>query len=132
VQITIDSSVSSCIGLEAGLAKAFGLRRAIVVPSALEYDVISRQLCRSLRDAGAVGDVCSHYLDITGNPIVHPIAARTINPTLDDLRGVPELILAAGGRQKVSIIRSAILARLCHVLITDESAASALLAEKSK
>jgi lsr operon transcriptional repressor len=95
---------------------------------ALEYDVISRQLWQSLRDAGAVGDVCSHYLDIKGKPV----AARTINPTLDDLRSVPELILAAGGRQKVSIIRSVILARLCHVLITDESTASALLAEKSK
>src|SRR5882757_3894463 len=92
---------------------------------ALEYDVISRRLWQSLRDAGAVGDVCSHYLDIDGKPIAHPIAARMINPTLDDLRNVPELILAAGGRQKVSIIRGAILARLCHVLVTDEIAASA-------
>jgi DNA-binding transcriptional regulator LsrR (DeoR family) len=99
---------------------------------ALEYDVISRQLWQSLRDAGAVGDICSHYLDIDGKPIAHPITARTINPTLDDLRKVPELILAAGGRQKVSIIRGAILARLCHVLITDETAASALLSDKSR
>jgi DNA-binding transcriptional regulator LsrR (DeoR family) len=99
---------------------------------ALEYDVITRQLWQSLRDAGAVGDICSHYLDIDGKPIAHPIAARTINPTLDDLRNVPELILAAGGRQKVSIIRGAILARLCHVVVTDEIAASALLSEKSR
>jgi DNA-binding transcriptional regulator LsrR (DeoR family) len=99
---------------------------------ALEYDVIPRQLWQSLRDAGAVGDICSHYLDVDGKSVAHPIAARTINPTLDDLRNVPELILAAGGRQKTSIIRSAILARLCHVLITDEIAASALLSEKSK
>jgi DNA-binding transcriptional regulator LsrR (DeoR family) len=99
---------------------------------ALEYDVISRQLWQSLRDGGAVGDICSHYLDSNGVPVVHPIAARTINPPLDDLRGVPELILAAGGRQKVAIIRAAILARLCHVLITDETAASALLSERRK
>jgi len=45
---------------------------------ALEYDVITRQLWQSLRDAGAVGDICSHYLDIDGKPIAHPIAARTI------------------------------------------------------
>jgi DNA-binding transcriptional regulator LsrR (DeoR family) len=99
---------------------------------ALEYDVISRQLWQSLRGAGAVGDICSHYLDADGKPVAHPIACRTVNPTLDDLRGVPELILAAGGRQKVAIIRAAILARLCHVLITDEIAASALLLEKSR
>jgi DNA-binding transcriptional regulator LsrR (DeoR family) len=99
---------------------------------ALEYDVISRQLWQSLRDAGAVGDICSHYLDSNGKPIDHPIMARTINPPLDDLRSVPELILAAGGRPKVPIIRAAILARLCHVLITDETAASALLSQKAK
>ena len=98
---------------------------------ALEYDVISRQLWQSLRDAGAVGDICSHYLDVNGKPVVHPITTRTISPPLDDLRSIPELILAAGGRPKVAIIRAAILARLCHVLITDETAASALLSQKS-
>ena len=33
VQITIDSAVSACVGLEARLVEKFGLRRAIVVPS---------------------------------------------------------------------------------------------------
>jgi DNA-binding transcriptional regulator LsrR (DeoR family) len=98
---------------------------------ALEYGVISRDLWRSLRDAGAVGDICGHYLDIDGKSVDHPIVARTINPCLDDLREVPELVLAAGGRQKVSIIRAAILARLCHVLITDEIAADALLSGRA-
>jgi DNA-binding transcriptional regulator LsrR (DeoR family) len=94
---------------------------------ALEYEVISREDWRSLRDAGAVGDVCGHYLDSEGNRIIHPLAARMINPPLDHLRAIPELILAAGGQQKISIIKSAISAGLCHVLITDEAAASALL-----
>lgn len=96
---------------------------------ALEYGVISRELWRSLRDAGAVGDICGHYLDGDGKPVVHPIAVRTVNPALEHLRAVPELVLAAGGRHKVAIIRAAILARLCHVLITDEAAATALLGE---
>jgi DNA-binding transcriptional regulator LsrR (DeoR family) len=95
---------------------------------ALEYGVISRELWRSLRDAGAVGDICGHYLDSEGKPVDHPIAARTINPPLQDIRKVPELVLAAGGRHKVPIIRAAMRARLCHVLITDEAAAI-LLAE---
>jgi len=94
---------------------------------ALEYGVISRELWRSLRKAGAVGDICGHYLDGEGKPIDHPIAARTVNPQLGDLRGVHELVLAAGGRHKVPIIRAAIRARLCHVLITDEAAAAALV-----
>lgn len=98
---------------------------------ALEYGVISSHLCQSLRDSGAVGDICGHYLDADGHPVEHPvehpIAARMISPDLDHLRRVPRLVLAAGGKQKVPITRSAIRAGLCHVLITDEDAAQDLL-----
>jgi DNA-binding transcriptional regulator LsrR (DeoR family) len=94
---------------------------------ALEYGVISSEARQSLLDAGAVGDICGHYLDLHGKPIRHSIVQRTIHPTLDDLRQVPELILAAGGEHKVPIIRSAIQAKLCHVLITDEATALTLL-----
>ncbi len=94
---------------------------------ALEYDVISRETWRSLQDAGAVGDICGHYLDAQGSSITHPIVQRTIHPTQDVLRQIPALILAAGGLHKVPIIRAAMRAGLCHVLITDETAASELL-----
>lgn len=93
----------------------------------LEYGVISRATWQSLRDAGAVGDICGHYLDAEGQTVDHPLTSLVINPKLDDLRRVPELVLAAGGRQKVAIIRAAIRARLCHVLITDEDAAKELV-----
>ena len=49
---------------------------------ALEYGVISRDTWRSLRTAGAVGDICGHYLDVEGAVVDHPIARRTINPPL--------------------------------------------------
>jgi DNA-binding transcriptional regulator LsrR (DeoR family) len=93
----------------------------------LEYGVISRQIWKSLRDVGGVGDICGHYLDADGRPVAHPLTLRVVNPSLDDLLRVPELVLAAGGLQKVSIIRAAIRARLCHVLITDEDTARALM-----
>lgn len=115
--------------LDMALLSAVDLSRA---SKALEYGVISRETCQSLRAAGAVGDICGHYLDANGVPVRHPIAERTINPALDDLRAVPELVLAAGGTQKVSIIRGAILAKLCHVLITDEAAAAALLTQQAR
>lgn len=94
---------------------------------ALEYGVISKETWQSLREAGATGDVCGHYLNADGGPVAHPIVRRTINPPLVDLRQIPELVLAAGGLPKAAIIRSAILAGLCHVLITDEAAAAELL-----
>jgi DNA-binding transcriptional regulator LsrR (DeoR family) len=110
--------------LDMALLSAIDLSRE---SKALEYGVISRDTWRTLRSAGAVGDVCGHYLDAEGAAVDHPIAKRTVNPSLADLRAVRELVLAAGGAHKAPIIRAAIRAQLCHVLITDESAATALL-----
>jgi DNA-binding transcriptional regulator LsrR (DeoR family) len=94
---------------------------------ALEYGVISRSDWRSLRAAGAVGDICGHYLGIDGNLIQHPLGGRVVNPTIKSLQAVRVRILAAGGMAKVAIVRAAIKAKLCHVLITDEAAATALV-----
>lgn len=94
---------------------------------ALEYGVISRDLWRSLREAGAVGEVCGHHLDAEGRAVDHPIADRTVRPRLDALRQIKQRVLAAGGRHKAPVIRAAIAAGLVHVLITDEAAAHALL-----
>ena len=89
--------------------------------------MISRDTWRSLRTAGAVGDICGHYLDANGTIVDHPIARRTINPPLADLRAVGQRVLAAGGAHKAPIILAAIRADLCHILITDEAAAMELL-----
>ncbi|QOZ69949.1 sugar-binding transcriptional regulator [Bradyrhizobium arachidis] len=94
---------------------------------ALEYGLIDPKVWRSLLDAGAVGDICGHYLDAEGGLIVHDLAARVVNPPLKELLKVPQIVLAAGGRQKLAIIRAGIRAKLCHVLITDEQVARALL-----
>ena len=110
-------------GLDLALLSAIDLSEQ---SKALEYGVISRDTWQSLRDAGAVGDICGHYLDAQGTVIDHPLTSLVVNPALKDLLRVPELVLAAGGVQKVAIIRSAIKAELCHVLITDEDAARAL------
>lgn len=95
---------------------------------ALEYGVISRETWRSLCAAGAVGDICGHYLDRDGNSVTHPLTKRVIHPSLGDLAKVRARVLAAGGLQKVPIIYAAIRARLADILITDEQAAVALLA----
>jgi DNA-binding transcriptional regulator LsrR (DeoR family) len=94
---------------------------------ALEYGVISRETWQSLRDAGAVGDICGHYLDQDGKAVAHPLTRRVIHPSMRDLVEVPERVLAAGGLQKVPIIRAAIRAGLADILVTDEKAAAALL-----
>jgi DNA-binding transcriptional regulator LsrR (DeoR family) len=94
---------------------------------ALEYGVIPRETWQSLRDAGAVGDICGHYLDIDGQGVAHPLTRRVIHPAMGSLLKARERVLAAGGLQKVAIVTAAIRARLADVLITDEQAAIALL-----
>lgn len=94
---------------------------------ALEYGVISSDAWRSLRQAGAVGDIAGQYLDIGGARVLHPIVERVIAAELNDLRAIGELVLAAGGAHKAPIIRAGLLAGLAHVLITDEAAAHMLL-----
>jgi DNA-binding transcriptional regulator LsrR (DeoR family) len=94
---------------------------------ALEYNVISRKTWTSLRSAGAVGDICGHYLDRDGKAVDHPLCRLTINPSLAQIHRIKTRVLAAGGSQKAAIIRAALLAGFCHVLVTDETAAQQLL-----
>jgi DNA-binding transcriptional regulator LsrR (DeoR family) len=110
--------------LDMALLSAIDLSRH---SKALEYGVISRAAWESLRRAGAVGDICGHYLSADGKPIAHELCQRVINPSLKDLRAIPELVLAAGGKEKAPIVAAGIRAGLCHVLITDESAGACLL-----
>jgi DNA-binding transcriptional regulator LsrR (DeoR family) len=93
--------------------------------------VISRETWRSLREAGAVGDICGHYLDRDGKAVMHSLTRRVIHPSMRVLLGVPERVLAAGGLQKVPIVRAAIRAGLADTLITDENAAIALCDEQT-
>ena len=94
---------------------------------ALEYEVISRETRASLLEAGAVGDICGHYLDSSGKPLHHPLVQRTIHPPIDHVLQIRHRILAAGGEHKVPIIRAGLLAGFGQVLVTDEAAASKLL-----
>lgn len=99
---------------------------------ALEYGVIDEPSRLSLIEAGAVGDICGHYLDAEGETVKHPLAQRVINPSIADLKKTGQLVLAAGGIYKYAIILAAIRAGLCHVLICDENVAKALSTEKSQ
>jgi len=81
----------------------------------------------SLQAAGAVGDVLCHFIDAEGNVVDHPVNRRVVAVDLEDLRRVPRVVVAAGGRRKVAAIRAALKATGAGVLITEESAARGLL-----
>ena len=89
--------------------------------------LLPRSNVASLIAAGAVGEVLCHFLDADGNVVDHPVNRRVIAVPLDDLRRVPKIVIAAGGRRKVGAIRTALKATRARVLVTDENAALGLL-----
>jgi lsr operon transcriptional repressor len=121
-------------GVFASIAKAdMALLSAVDLTEqskALEYGVISRPTWKSLKAVGSVGDIAGNYLDGTGELTAHPMADLVVKPRLDDVRSIRRLVLAAGGKHKVPLIRAGILAQLCHILITDEDAARGLLGDE--
>ena len=82
---------------------------------------------KTLMAAGAVGDVIGHFIDANGDIVDHPLNRRTIAISLEDLRGIRKVVLVAGGRKKIDIMRAALRGRYVTVLVTDEHSAKRLL-----
>lgn len=81
-----------------------------------------------LREAGAVSDVCGHFLDARGTELDHPLNRRAITVSLAALRNIPMRIFAAGGAHKIPAIAAALNSGLISVLISDEETARAAAA----
>ena len=81
----------------------------------------------SLIKAGAVGDLLGTFLDEYGRPVDHPLNARVMALSPQELKAYPVSILASGGPLKASVLRGILNARYVRRLVTDESAAEALL-----
>jgi len=82
---------------------------------------------QELIDAGAVGDILGYMLDKDGGLIDHPINSRLIGIDLEDLRAIPNTILAAGGQHKVAIMQAFLGLGYVNTLVTDEETARMLL-----
>lgn len=82
---------------------------------------------KTLKAAGAVGDVIGHFLDANGDIVDHPLNRRTVAISLEDLRGIRKVVMVAGGRKKLDIMRAALRGRYLTVLVTDEHSAKRLL-----
>lgn len=99
------------------------LHSSLLVRDALPRDVLVADLLR----LGGVGDIIGHVLDAQGRLVDHDINRRLVGLTLDDLRAIPNVILAAGGAHKVPVILAALRAGFVDTLVTDEATAQAVL-----
>ena len=72
-----------------------------------------------LRELGAVGDVCLRFFDRDGQLVQSRFNDRVLGITPEQLKQVDRRIGVAGGAQKYSAIRAAVLGGWINVLITD-------------
>lgn len=90
-------------------------------------NVFSEQEIESLREHGAVGDVCLRFYDAHGKPVNSALDKRVISIRLEQLRKVKRSVGIAGGTRKLAAIRGALEGRWINVLITDLCTAETLL-----
>jgi DNA-binding transcriptional regulator LsrR (DeoR family) len=90
-------------------------------------NVFSPAESATLRDRGAVGDICLRFFDAAGAPVVTALDQRVIGFTLDQLRKAKRAVGIAGGTRKLAAIRAALQGRWLNVLITDRLTAERLI-----
>lgn len=89
-------------------------------------NVFSEHELNSLKDSGAVGDVCLRFFDVDGNLVDSPLSDRVIGMSLEQLQRVRRTVGIASGERKFQAIRAALRGGLIHVLITDQHTAESL------
>ena len=98
--------------------------RSLLMRDGLPKDVTVAELLA----LGGVGDVLGTVIDAEGKPVPHKINERVIGIGLEDLAGIPNVILAAGGAHKLAVNRAILRRGVVNTFVTDEATARALLA----
>ena len=109
---------AALVGIGAVRAAASGLFRA----GYLNEDELA-----SIREQGAVGDVCGRYVDLSGNTCTLELHDRIVGASLETLRRVPLAVGVVGGVSKSEALLGAMRAGLISVVITDEDCAKEVL-----
>ena len=84
-----------------------------------------------LKHADAVGDICMRFFDIQGNSITDGLPG-VVGIELNEIRQARLRIGVAGGAEKAEAIIGAARGGYINTLITDESAASRIIARSKK
>lgn len=82
----------------------------------------------TIRQSGAVGDICVTYFDLQGHIIDLTISKRVIGIRLQETDKIGTRIVVAGGPHKTHSMLGALRTGFVDVVITDEDTARAVLA----
>lgn len=84
-------------------------------------------MLKTLAERGAVGDICLHYFNAQGEPVLSKDEDPVIGMELSQVRACPHVVALAGGNDKANAIRGALHGGYIDVLITDYPTARQLL-----
>jgi DNA-binding transcriptional regulator LsrR (DeoR family) len=90
--------------------------------------LVTRAEVDTLLAAGAVGDICAHWIDDQGRLVDHPLNSRVVALSPERLKDIPCVMIASGGRTKSQALRGVMKGGMCDVVITDEQTAKTILA----
>ena len=90
-------------------------------------NIFSSQELKTLRNRGAVGDICMRFYDAEGTPINSSLNDRVIGIELAQLKRAKRVVGVAGGQRKRTAILGALKGQWISALITDRSTAEYLL-----
>lgn len=83
---------------------------------------------QSMRDRGAVGEICLHFVDADGKPITPGLDDRVIGVSVEQLRKAHRRWAVAGGPRKHAAVRAAAAGKWIDSLVTDTATAEYLIA----
>ncbi|MGO0063268.1 sugar-binding transcriptional regulator [Brevibacillus fluminis] len=84
------------------------------------------EMC-AVMEQGAVGNLCTTFINEKGEAIAHEAEQRMIGLSAAELRQIPNIIAIASGEEKVAAIAATLRGRWIDVLITDMATAKAVL-----
>ncbi|WP_040976930.1 sugar-binding transcriptional regulator [Necropsobacter massiliensis] len=94
--------------------------------SGLFYDT---EMLALLAEKGAVGDICLHYFDQNGIPVLLPEEDPILGMELSLIKACPRVMALAGGKEKVNAIKGALNGGYIDILVIDKIAAQQLLSD---
>lgn len=125
-----DPTIRTAINISENVDIAiFGLG-ALRNPTISNAGCITEKEFDELERAGAVGDLCLHFLDKHGGMVSHPIHDRLVSGDLRAIRRHAREVMGLGcGKEKVPIIRGALESHWIDSFFTDLDTAILLLEE---
>lgn len=96
------------------------------ISSLTESRFVSKEEVQELKDKKVVGEVCTHFFDIDGNPISSTIDSRVLSIDIDSFKRIPLRVGIGKGSESINAIVGAARSKLINVLITDYETAKLL------